>query len=287
MVNYCPKCGDIVKGSCSKCASAGLAQKADSFAADGDAPVSVQYTDAYVSSGLEEDMDTGLRRMADVRPELQDKDCYHCNRKCTGGAVAGPYGPNRGKPFCQTCFANIYDREKCEKCGKSILGSNEEWVEQDGKKYHGSCFEDKDCEFCHQPIIGSGLEANGKMYHPNCFTCEECQKPIAGGAYAIFRGAPYCQPCHSEVAGKPKASSVSSSKTYAARTLDLPANLTLPVWSPTMRRTGASTGTMLPCRTAAASSMSFVSRSTLASTSTARSARRSFSYARFMFLNFL
>lgn len=40
-------------------------------------------TDRYVSSAHDVDMNDGLRRMADVRPEWVDKECASCKKTCT------------------------------------------------------------------------------------------------------------------------------------------------------------------------------------------------------------
>jgi hypothetical protein len=201
-------------GACKTCGvTTGLAPKADTFEADGLAPVHTQYTDAYVSSGLDRNLDDGLRRMADIRPEWVDKDCYKCGKRCIDGAIEGPAGtPEQGRAFCNTCFEKQFSKGNCNNCHQPVYAfNNAKWVKQDGKVFHDACFnEERRCYICRKPIFGAAVNALGRDYHENCFQCGNCQSILKGGSFFDFRGAPYCKNCIDEVSKTAKTVSKTS-----------------------------------------------------------------------------
>lgn len=204
MPSYCPTCGELMKNGACKCGrtGSGLAPKADTFEADGLSPVHTQYTDAYVSSGLDKNIDDGLRRMLDMKPQWVDKNCCKCGKGCSEGAIEGPYGPEQGQPFCSSCFEKTFSKGNCHNCKKAVYAfDNQKWIKQDGKVFHDACFnEERRCHVCRKPIFGGAVNALGRDYHENCFQCGSCQSTFKGSSFFEYGNAPYCGKCYDEAA---------------------------------------------------------------------------------------
>ena len=172
----------------------------DTFAADGMAPVAPKWSDRYLTTGLESDIDTGLRRMADVRPEWIDKTCANCKTVCSDGAYEAPSGALKGKPVCEACLTKLFSLGECASCHGHVVPDGGEYVKDlDDKIYHAHCFSsDRRCYVCRQPLLGQpGVNALGRDYHAKCFQCGSCQTKL-DGAFVAVAGVPHCSECASD-----------------------------------------------------------------------------------------
>ena len=181
-------------------ASGGEAKRrAETFAGAGMEAVAPKWSDRYLTTNLEADLDMGLRNMANVHPEWVDKDCVRCHRACTDGAVEAPSGEFRGKALCHTCFGVLFKLGECAGCRGPVVPDGSEYIKQDNAIYHVHCFADeRRCHVCRQPIINqAAINALGHDYHAKCFACGVCQTPL-DSSYVAVKGVPQCAACAAE-----------------------------------------------------------------------------------------
>jgi hypothetical protein len=158
-----------------------LRSTGETFADNGFEAVAPQWSDRYLTTGLEADLDTGLRNMANVRPEWVDKACVRCTKVCVDGAVEAPSGEFRGKPLCQVCFGVLFKIGTCAGCHGAVVPDGSEYVRQDDRLYHAACFtEERRCHVCRQPILNqvpprhSGRQDIRPMYMSVCMCVCVC-----------------------------------------------------------------------------------------------------------------
>jgi len=85
--------------------------------------------------------------------------CFVCTN-CLGGFKDGTYFERDGRPFCSTCFNEVF-APRCKSCSKTISGN------------------------C--------VNAMGCQWHPEHFVCQYCRRPFQGGLFYEVSGLPYCE----------------------------------------------------------------------------------------------
>jgi len=86
-------------------------------------------------------------------------NCFVCTN-CLGGFKDGSYFERDGRPFCSTCFNEVF-APRCKSCSKTISGN------------------------C--------INAMGSQWHPEHFVCQYCRRPFQGGLFFEVSGLPYCE----------------------------------------------------------------------------------------------
>jgi len=82
--------------------------------------------------------------------------CYECNNLITD---LHDYSLVSGKPICSNCLPQIEERE---------------------------------CSFCHQPIVGRFVLTKGKYFHPMHFQCCQCETPLNGRNFVVHHNSYFC-----------------------------------------------------------------------------------------------
>eukprot|EP01086_Lenisia_limosa_P010599 TRINITY_DN35078_c0_g1_i1.p1 TRINITY_DN35078_c0_g1~~TRINITY_DN35078_c0_g1_i1.p1 ORF type:complete len:316 (-),score=64.81 TRINITY_DN35078_c0_g1_i1:42-989(-) len=167
-MGFCPKCGNIVSGTCGTCGIQ-AAKASDSAVVADPSEKREDISNRYLGNvGVEEDLETGIARLAGLSVQVRSGT----TSTTSSGAFVG----------------------KCPKCGLNV-GSSPENITVDGQTYHGRCF-DRKCAGCRMAIKGECIEACGSAWHEKCFRCAACERTIPPNSSFVNRaGQPHCQAC--------------------------------------------------------------------------------------------
>eukprot|EP00123_Amoebidium_parasiticum_P001047 comp12034_c0_seq1/m.6730 comp12034_c0_seq1/g.6730 ORF comp12034_c0_seq1/g.6730 comp12034_c0_seq1/m.6730 type:complete len:567 (-) comp12034_c0_seq1:70-1770(-) len=198
MVKFCPSCGDIVRGqACSKCGpdtqAAPPTQDLGSEQNVAGGSLASKYGNQYLSSGLSQGIDTGLRQMLGMKESGREESCADCSSKLKGNGDIF-VGQDDGKAYCQGCYAKRFKVGQCDRCSQPVLGLGRPYVKEKGKLYHRECFVGQACSGCLEPIVGEAIQALGNNFHPACFTCRTCSVRLTDN-FVDTGGLPSCKAC--------------------------------------------------------------------------------------------
>lgn len=153
---------------------------------------------SFLSSGLSQGIDTGLRKMLNM-PEQQQTDwhCTDCGMKLRGDGDIVP-GRDDNEPYCEDCYAVRWKLGDCAGCRKPVLGLGREYVADARNFWHADCYRAagiNPCAACGVSIAGAVVEALGRKYHPACFECSTCHQKIESTFVVGADGRPVCKAC--------------------------------------------------------------------------------------------
>ncbi|CAO3631262.1 unnamed protein product [Mucor hiemalis] len=127
-----------------------------------------------------------------LNPIYAGLTCPGCDKEIEGSVVSA-----MERIWHDRCF-------KCTSCHKTL--ENEQYFEKDDKPYCGKDYRklfSLHCDFCHEPIENSAINALGKHYHEDHFCCTACRKPFGDkAAFMVHEDKPYCQDDYMKICGK-------------------------------------------------------------------------------------
>eukprot|EP00128_Syssomonas_multiformis_P009746 Colp12_sorted_trinity150504_noHs@4748 len=195
-MGFCDRCGEPVRNAAA-CKCGGRSGAPITDMQEGKFNVGDQYSNAYLSQGLSQGVDAGLRRMLDMKPSEQEVDCKGCNKRLQGNGDIYP-GRFDGEPYCLPCYTERDSLGNCKACGNAVLGLGKPYVREGADIWHKECYNGVSCFACSKPIFGESVEAISQQYHPDCFACSGCNAKLSDGFYNKD-GKPVCKACSTKV----------------------------------------------------------------------------------------